>query len=253
MELITDVVDIKLEKKDIEQLNETRYLLYEMSEKLSKIKSRNTDLEVRDLNHCVDFLKTVIDRYSKNVETAVEETKDTCEEENESFTFSIENSPQTDEELLKTFGDKEWLEEFKKWFMKNRAHDYCLRASYYYDNVGTIDTNIIMDFLNIGTETNPEYKFIVKQYFDGTVSYQIECETMADAIYMYKKYLINFCTSEYDITVANTETPETVAELTGYYLRKPHVFEVLERKNNLTEVEESVKKLVKYLRMFEEE
>ena len=239
MKIITDVVDIKLEKGEVEKLEEVKSLLHSMSEKVSKVTSRNTYVEVRDLNSCINLLNHIIDRYGTDEEESI-------------YSFSMDNQPETDKELLNTFGDKEWLNEFKKWFAENKTDDYCLRSSYYHEKVGTIYSNVVMSFSNINTEKTPKYRFLVRMYKDMVMTTQISCETIVDAIYMYKRYLIDFCSSEYQMACAKAKKRETVAELIGYYLLNQQEFETLEKKEDCTENEKTVKEMVKYLRMEKE-
>ena len=239
MKKITDVVDIKLEEDEIKKLKEVKLFLNSMTEEVSKVTSRNTDVEVCDLNSCINLLNHIIDRYGTDDEESI-------------YSFSMDNQSETDKELLNTFGDKEWLNKFKKWFAENKTDDYCLRSSYYHEKVGTIYSNVVMSFSNINTEETPKYRFRVRMYKNMEMTDQITCETIVDAIYMYKRYLIDFCSSEYQMACTKEKKAKTVAELIGYYLLKQQEFETLEKKEDCTENEEIVKEMVKYLRMEKE-
>ena len=144
------------------------------------------------------------------------------------------------------------MNQLKYSFPNNKNDDYCLKSSYYHEKVGTIYNNVVMSFSNINTEETPKYRFCVRMYKNMVMTDQITRETIVDAIYMYKQYLIDFCSSEYQMACAKAKKAETVAELIGYYLLNQQEFETLEKKENCTENEETVKKMVKYLRMEEE-
>ena len=277
MKIITDVVDVKLEKGEVEKLKEVKSLLQSMSEKLSKVTSRNTYIEVRDLNNCVNLLKDIIKQYDTTIEESVDnvegekevykslaellsepisqdmneekEIEEMSEETDEAVTFSMEIPPETDEELLNTFGNKKWLEDFKKWMKENNMNSYCIRSSYYYHKIGDIDSNIIIDISNIGTKEIPNYMFTLKWYRCGIIIAQLSYETIISTIYKYKSYLFDFCSNSYKCICANGQIPQSIEEQIGYYLLNPKNFETFEKKENCTEYEETVKEMVKYLRV----
>ena len=302
MKIITDVVDVKLEKDEVEKIKEVKSLLLSMSEELSKVCSRNTYIEVRDLNNCVNLLQGIIKQYDTTNEESddlievekvseeehkavtfsmdissetnkellpkslsellsepiledINEEKEIekiSEEEHNSVTFSMDIRPETDEELLNTFGNTEWLEEFKKWMKENNMDSYCIRSSYYYHKIGNIDSNIIIDISNIGTKEIPNYMFTAKWYSCGIVVAQISYETIISTLYKYKSYLFEFCSNSYKCICANGQRPQNMEEQIGYYLLNPKNFETFEKKENCTENEKTVKEMVKYLRVEEE-
>ena len=79
MKIITNVVDVKLEKDELKKIEEVSILLQSMSEELSKVNSRNTYLEIRDLDNCVNLLQCIIKQY----DTTTEESDDLIEIEKE--------------------------------------------------------------------------------------------------------------------------------------------------------------------------
>lgn len=154
MKIITDVVDIKLEKDEVEKIEDVQRLLQSIIEELSKVSSRNTHIEICNLANCINLLKSIIKQYdttSKEQDNLIGIEKETpkslvellfepiledinegkeiekkSEEEHESVTFSMDIPPKTDEELLNTFGNAEWLEEFKKWMKESNMDSYCI-------------------------------------------------------------------------------------------------------------------------------
>lgn len=280
MKIITDVVDIILEKNEVEKIEEVKSLLQSMSEELSKVTSRNTHIEICNLDNCINLLKSIIKQYnttSKESDNLIgiekeipkslsellsepiledineeKEIEKISEEEHKAVTFSMDIPPETNGELLNTFGNTEWLEEFKKWMKENNMDYYCIRSSYYYHKIGNIDSNIIIDISNIGTKEIPNYMFSVKRYSCGIVVAQISYETIISTLYKYESYLFEFCSNSYKCICANGQRPQSIEEQIGYYLLNPKNFETFEKKENCTENEKTVKEMVKYLRVEEE-
>lgn len=280
MKIITDVVDIKLEKDEVEKIKDVQRLLQSIIEELSKVSSRNTHIEICNLANCINLLKSIIKQYDTTskeqynligieketpkslVELLFEpiledinegkEIEKTSEEEHESVTFSMDIPPKTDEELLNTFGNAEWLEEFKKWMKESNMDSYCIRSSYDYHKIGDIDSNIRIYISNIGTKEIPNYMFTVKWYSCGIVVAQLSYETIISTLYKYKSYLFEFCSNSYKCICANGQRPQSIEEQIGYYLLNPKNFETFEKKENCIENEETVKEMVKYLRVEEE-